>query len=172
MASKKKGLPFVVQPRLQPITERIGTEESGVIEIERKGYLTVAEKTIVDQASSDMSEANEMLEAVRVIAVAEKRPVAEIFEELQDTEKSGDLLQKYAAQIATASASAQNQQRKIEIIATTALIICRIDPRWTVEQSMDLHPDLLAGLYALYQDEDKRSLEAFEAAGPANNTKK
>ena len=48
--AKKKGLPFVVQPRLQPIVEQVGTEESGIIEIERRGYLSVAEKAIAQQA--------------------------------------------------------------------------------------------------------------------------
>jgi hypothetical protein len=31
-------LPFVVEPRLKPIIEEIGSEESGKIQIERRGY--------------------------------------------------------------------------------------------------------------------------------------
>ena len=42
-------LPFVVEPRRKPIVERVGNEESGVIEIERRGYLTTGEKTFVQQ---------------------------------------------------------------------------------------------------------------------------
>ena len=167
MARKKKGLPFVVQPRLEPIMERVGTEESGIIEIKRQGYLSVAEKTMVEQATSDMSDASDLIDVVREIASAEGRSVSEIFEELQNSEKASPLLEKYATQIATASGSAQNQQRKIQIVAATALILCRIDAEWTVEQSMDLHPDLLEGLYQLYQEEDARSLAAFEAASPS-----
>ena len=167
MARKKKGLPFVVQPRLEPIMERVGTEESGIIEIKRQGYLSVAEKTMVEQATSDMSDAADLIDVVREIASAEDRTVSEIFEELQDSEKASPLLEKYAAQIASASGSAQNQQRKIQIVAATALILCRIDAEWTVEQSMELHPDLLEGLHQLYQEEDARSLAAFEAASPS-----
>ena len=47
---KKKGLPFVVQPKYEPILERVGTDESGIIEIERRKYLTVQEKAIVQGA--------------------------------------------------------------------------------------------------------------------------
>ena len=42
-------LPFVVQPRLKAIKERIGSEDAGYIEIERRGYLTSGEKSFVQQ---------------------------------------------------------------------------------------------------------------------------
>ena len=96
MARKKKGLPFVVQPRLEPIMERVGTEESGIIEIKRQGYLSVAEKTMVEQATSDMSDSADLIDVVREIASAEGRTVSEIFEELQGSEGSSPLLEKYA----------------------------------------------------------------------------
>ena len=174
MARKKKGLPFVVQPRLQPIMERIGTEESGIIEIKRQGYLSVAEKTMVERATADMSDSADLFETVRTIAVAEGRSVSEVFDELQQAQSDSPLLEKYAMQIATASSTAQNQQRKIQIVAATALLLCRIDSEWTVEQSMDLHPDLLEGLHQLYLEEDARSLEAFgdEPESKADESKK
>ena len=50
MARKKSKLPFVVQPRLKPVVELIGNDITGQIEILRKGYLTVAEKAIVQGA--------------------------------------------------------------------------------------------------------------------------
>ena len=164
MARKHKGLPFVVQPRLKPIIERIGTEESGVFEIQRLGYLTVAEKTIVDQASVDMSDQTDLLVAVRTISEAEKMSMSEVFEALQDgTGKNSKMLEKYAVEISTASASARTQEEKVKLVAATALIMCRVDPTWTVNETMDLHPDLIDGLNELYKDESERSLEAFEA---------
>ncbi len=158
MARKSKGLPFVVQPRMQPVIERIGSDVSGIIEIRRQGYLSVAEKTIVDQASADMSDQGEMLAAVKSIALAEGRSVTDIFEELQDPEGS-ELINKYTAEIAAASASAKNQDGKIQILAATALLMCRVDANWTVKDTMELHPDLLDGLSDLYRDEDARSIE-------------
>ena len=166
MARKKKGLPFVVQPRLQPIIEQVGTEESGIIEIERRGYLTVAEKSMVEQASVDLSDQQDLITAVRKIAKEEGRSIPEIFEELQNPNGSS-LLEKHAILIAEASSSAQAQTRKIEIVAATALILSRIDSDWSVDQTMELHPDLLKGLHGLYLDEDARSLEAFENGEPS-----
>ena len=171
MASKRKGLPFVVQPRLEPIIERIGSEESGIFEIPRKGYLTVAEKSIVEQASSDMSDQGELLAAVKEISRGENISVAEVFEMLQG-DAGSELLVKYSDQVAQASASAKNQQNKIEIIAATALIMCRIDTSWGAADSIELHPDLLSDLYKLYLEEDARSLEAFEARSGSEKPKK
>jgi hypothetical protein len=51
MAKKKAvRLPFVVAPRLEPIVETVGTDESGKIEIIRRGHLTVAEKAFISAA--------------------------------------------------------------------------------------------------------------------------
>lgn len=165
MARKRKGLPFVVQPRFEPIIEKIGTEASGIIEIKRLGYLTVAEKTIVDQAAQQISDQGELVAAVRLIAESEKTTMTEIFTKLQDPDDQS-LLEKYAAEIATASTSAKSQEEKMQVIASTALLICRIDPEWTVEESMELHPDLLAALYVLYREEDERSVTAFTDSSP------
>ena len=55
-------------------------------------------------------------------------------------------------------------QERVDIVQATALLICRIDEKWSVEQSMDLHPDLIKQLSLLYVEEDKRSTEALEAA--------
>ena len=41
-------LPFVVAPKVKTSKVRLGTEETGVIEIEKRGYLSVAEKSFVD----------------------------------------------------------------------------------------------------------------------------
>jgi hypothetical protein len=170
MARKNKGLPFVVQPRLEPIIERVGTEDSGIIEIRRQGYLSVAEKTMVDQATQDLSDQGELISAVKEIARAENRSISDIFDALQDPEGNALLLEKYAVEIATASGAARSQEDKIRIIAATALIICRIDPSWTVEQSMELHPDMLQGLHRLYVDEDARSIEALSAGAEQKET--
>ena len=41
-------LPFVIQPKKNTEIIKIGDEQIGVFEIERKGYLTVAEKSFVE----------------------------------------------------------------------------------------------------------------------------
>ncbi len=170
MARKSKGLPFVVQPRLEPVIERVGTEDSGIIEIRRQGYLSVAEKTMVDQASKELSDQGELIAAVREIAKAENLSMSAVFDILQNPAENAPLVEKYALEIATASGAAKSQDDKIRIIAATALLICRIDPAWTVEESMGLHPDLLVGLHRLYLDEDARSVEALTSGTEKKST--
>ena len=41
-------LPFVVKPKRVFVNVKLGREEIGIIEIEKRGYLTVSEKTFVD----------------------------------------------------------------------------------------------------------------------------
>jgi hypothetical protein len=60
-------------------------------------------------------------------------------------------------------------QERVDIVQATALIICRVDEKWTVEQSMDLHPDLIKLLSTLYNEEDSREVEALESAAKQNS---
>lgn len=172
MPAKKKGLPFVVQPRLKPIMAQIGTEESGIIEIERRGYLTVAEKAMVEQAALEGGDQEALLETVKAIAVEEGRPVSEIFDELQDSSRNTALLNKHATLLAQVTTNVNAQQQKGRIVSATALILSRIDSGWTVDQTMEMHPDLLDGLYQLYVEEDNKSLEAFADQVATDNVKK
>ena len=52
---------------------------------------------------------------------------------------------------------------KQKIIAVTGLILFRASTEWEVEDTIALHPDLIDEIYMLYLEEDKRSVEAFEA---------
>jgi hypothetical protein len=52
------------------------------------------------------------------------------------------------------------QRRKI--ISATCLLYFRISQDWTIEDTMEMHPDLVDSLYILFQEEDVKSTEAFE----------
>ena len=82
MARKKKALPFVVQPRRQPIVEQIGTEDSGVIAIERRGYLNVAEKSLVQYAMEDDNSLADMYALSGRIAREVELPLQQVLEEI------------------------------------------------------------------------------------------
>ena len=59
-------------------------------------------------------------------------------------------------------------QEKAALIQATALLICRVNEAWTIEQTMELHPDLVADLAKLYTDEDNKTIDALEEA--SNNS--
>ena len=48
-------IPFVLQPKNEPVKEVVGNEEIGAVEILRRGYLTVGEKALVQGAGVNNS---------------------------------------------------------------------------------------------------------------------
>jgi len=163
MARKNKGLPFVVQPRLKPVTELVGSEYSGQIEIERRGYLTVAEKTIIQNAMSQSPYMKEALKNVREIAIAEGINAQQVFSDLS-ADPQPAYLAKHVELVTEILASMLGHEEKLRLIAATTLIITRVNPDWDPEATVSLHPDLQKALYELYVDEEKRSVDALEEA--------
>lgn len=163
MASKKKGLPFVVQPRLRPIVERVGTEESGVIEIERKGYLTVAEKAIVQGGMSGADSMSKAMLKVQALAAEVGVKPSQIFEDMGSGELP-DYLQGRDVDLVEIMGYMKDHDDRMRVVASTALLITRVDPDWDPADTSDLHPDIQDGLFNLYSDEEKKSIEALEAA--------
>ena len=163
MARKKKGLPFVVQPRLQPIIEQVGTEESGILEIERRGYLSVAEKAIAQQATQGDESVRKMYALGGRIARETGNQQLEVMSDLMQAQRP-EYMAPWEDEILENMIEMMAYQERVDIVQATSLIICRVDQSWTVEQSMDLHPDLIKLLSAFYTEEDKRSVEALEKA--------
>lgn len=161
--AKKKGLPFVVQPRLKPIVEQVGTEESGIIEIERRGYLGVAEKAIAQQATQGDDSIRKMYALGGRIARDAGKPQVEVMQDLMQPERPS-YMEPFEDEILESMIEMMAYQERVDIVQATALLICRIDENWSVDQSMDLHPDLVKALSQLYVEEDQRSTEALEAA--------
>lgn len=163
MARKKKGLPFLVQPRLAPVMTEVGNEQSGIIEIERRGYLNVAEKAYTQTiAASDDSVAS-MQRFLSRVARETGIEHNEIIQQLGQPEISETLLayEEEFTQIANAMTAFQAQY---QIVAAQSLISSRLDPSWTIEQTMELHPDLVADLHQLYQEEEAKILDQLEKA--------
>ena len=163
MAQKKKGLPFVVQPRLEPVLVQIGTEESGIIEIERKGYLTVAEKSIVQGGMRDSDSMSTAMGKIKALSIELNVPVGTIFEDLG----KGDIpeyLAGHEVELMEIMSLMQEHEDRLRVISATALLITRIDPEWEAADTMDLHPDLQEALYQLYSKEEQRSMEVIADA--------
>ena len=163
MARKNKGLPFIVQPRLKPVVEVIGSELSGQIEIERRGYLTVAEKTIVQNAMNQSPYMKEAFAKAREIASVEKMSVQQVFSDLS-LDPQPEYLGNYPEVLADIMAAMLGHEEKLRLIAATTLILTRVNPNWDPEETVSLHPDMQSALYDLYKDEEARSVEALEEA--------
>jgi len=163
MARKKKGLPFVVQPRLEPVIEQIGNEECGIIEIERRGYLTVAEKAITQGGLNGDTTVRKLYALAGRIGRETGRQQSEVSNDLMQPERP-EYLTPYDDEITECIMEMMAFQERISIIQATALIMSRIDNTWTVDQTMELNPDLVAALSTFFGEEESKTTEALEAS--------
>ena len=163
--AKTPKLPFVVQPRLAPIKELIGSDESGKIEIERRGYLTVAEKQFVSAATAGESALTELHALAGKIARKTRKSQADVFKALVGASEDGnEYLEEFEAEISAAMMAMMAYQEKYKLIVACCMLMNRVDPNWTIDATLELHPDITDGLMALYNDEDSKSIEALEVA--------
>ena len=156
-------LPFVVQPKLQSVIEIIGTDASGRIEVERKGYLTVSEKAFVQAALGGGTAMTKVYSMASRIAAKVGKDPQEVFGDM--TNPAGvDYLEPYQDQILEILAEMSDFQEKNRIFTAAALLINRVDQNISIEDVMDLHPDLLEALYELYQEEDAKDVSRLDQA--------
>lgn len=167
-------LPFVVQPRRAPIIEQVGTEESGVIEIERRGYLTTGEKSFVQQVQQSDNGSSELITLSRRVArkyslgmdaaykiVLKVISAAPISEE-DDAELIDKIEKDFGEDLGAAVRGLAASQFREELVYAACLLRYRVDSDFEIQEVTKLHPDLIEALARLYRDEEARSLEAFD----------
>lgn len=177
-------LPFVVEPRRKPIMERIGSEESGIIEIERRGYLSTGEKAFFQQVQQYDSGTSEIVTVSRKIArrhslgmdKAYNIAISLISGLKSDKEDEVELLksieEEFAEDLTNVVKGLAASQVREELVMAACLLRYRVDADFSIDSIGAIHPDIIAGLAALYRDEDRRSIDAFkedtEAEGQAD----
>jgi hypothetical protein len=173
-------LPFVVQPRRQPILERIGSEDSGIIEVERRGYLTSGEKSFVQQVQQFDNGTTEIVTLSRRVARQYGLGMDRAYNLVlaiisgQDAtgipggELIGQIEQEFAEELTGVVKGLAAGQAREDMVFAACLLRYRIDPEYDIGDVAKLHPDLIAGLAALYRDEERRSLEAFKKEEDSN----
>jgi hypothetical protein len=169
-------LPFVVQPKRQPILEQIGSEESGKIQIERRGYLTAGEKSFVQQVQQFDNGTTEIITVSRrvarqfglgmdkaynlvlgvISAVAPTDP--------EDQKLSAQIESEFAEDLTGVVKGLAAGQTREELVYAACLVKYRIDPDFEISGISELHPDIIAGLADLYRQEEARSIEAWQAS--------
>lgn len=166
-------LPFVVQPKRQPILETIGTEESGQIQIERRGYLTTGEKAFVQQVQQFDNGTTEIVTVSRRVARGHGLGMDRAYglvlaiisgAELENKEDESLIRQveeEFAEDLTNVVKGLAAGQAREDLVMAACMIKYRVDAEFQIGDVASVHPDLIAGLAALYRDEDKRSVEAF-----------
>lgn len=166
-------LPFVIQPRLSPIIEEIGTPESGTILVERRGYLTAGEKSMVQSFLQSEQGAISVISVSREIAKQFNIDIEKAYTYLlevitsskyTDPKICSKIQTEFYEKIEHLIAELSNTQSKTEMIQAAAIIVNRVDKDYPIAEITSIHPDIIAQLSELYQDEEKKSIEKLEQA--------
>lgn len=169
-------LPFVVQPRRQPIIELIGSEDSGKIEIKRLGYLTSGEKSFVQQVQQYDGGTSEIVTLSRRVARQcgtsmdkSYNLILAIISGNSGDEEDSEIIDRieveFAEELTGIVRGLSTTQLREDLVMAACLIKYRIDPDFEIADIAGIHPDLISDLAMLYRDEERRSIEAFIKAG-------
>lgn len=157
-------LPFVVQPKKNTEIVKIGNDEVGIFEIERKGYLSVAEKSFVENVTQGSDGVTSMVVLANKVAGANKTTPEKAYIAISEA-MTGNTENKLAKIISTqysedlslvTSRMAESIQRR-QIAAATILLQTRINHEWTIADTLDLDPVILQELSDLYELEEQRT---------------
>lgn len=158
-----KTLPFVVRPKAAFCDVEVGTDESGIIKIQKRGYLTVAEKSFVDGITQGSDGMSDIVNLAKKISRKHKKSTEEAFSAIMDT-MAGSLKTKfhneiddeYGQEISQLTITLSEAVQRRALAAATILLQSRIDPEWTVDDTVNLHPDLIEKLLEFYNDEENK----------------
>ena len=140
--------------------ESIGNDETGVIEIERRGYLTVGEKATVQNTVSDDTTMPEFYALGAKIADKLGLEAEEVIQNLFN-KKDAEYIE-WSDEISVLFGKLMNYQQTLKLVQATVLLQSRCNKKWSAENTMDLHPDLLDLIGIFYEEEESKSVEAFE----------
>jgi len=166
-------LPFVIAPRMKSRLVRLGNEELGVIEIEKRGYLSVAEKSFVDSVMQGSDGVSNMVRLASKVARERKISVEKAYNiivEIISGKTSDSVSTKvgndYGDEISDIQSQMIDSMQRKSIACTTVLIQSRIYSEWTVEDTMQLQPELLVEFANLYDEEERKITDTEEKKDP------
>lgn len=170
-------LPFVVQPKRKPIIEYIGSEESGQIAIERRGYLSSGEKSFVQQALGVDETSIKIIGLSRKVSSVHKVTLDEAYKmvikvvsgQSAESEQLTSIEQEYFSEFNDLLSHLANVQSREQILKALCLVQYRINPEFEVSDILTLHPDIISGLSELYNDEELRSVERLTSSQEASS---
>lgn len=163
-------LPFVVEPRVKPIAVKVGSEESGQIEIERRGYLTSGEKAFFQQVKQSDQGTSRLIALSRKVSRNYGLEMPKAYDAIirvlsgaAKDEIDGKIEEEFAEDLAGVIQDLASGQASDELLMAACLLRYRIDSEIGMNEVMALHPDIISGLADLYRDEDNKVIERLTA---------
>lgn len=166
-------LPFVVQPRFPHVVEVLGNEESGRIEIVRKGYLSTGERALSEGADNN-AQIGQLVYGLSRRAATKFNVSLDEGQEIVTRLMTADVknkkeeafLEEVGSELSSLLDLMTEGSKKKRIIYAYVLLRYRVNDQIEIEDVMELHPDLTDALADLFEDEEKKSVarlqEAFE----------
>ena len=152
-------LPFVVQPKNKTELVRLGTEKSGQIEVERRGYLTVGEKALAQEAMRSFESGTAVLyQIVNEIATANDKTAQDVLNDITES-PTPEYLNPWIGEIREAMNLIEVASIKRQVVHASAILVSRVDPECEVEDTMKLNKELVTALSDFYLEEDAEAIE-------------
>ena len=157
-------LPFVVAPRLNSRIEILGSDTSGKIEIERKGFLTVGEKSFMSNVASQETVLQAVMKLSRTVSSTYKLGQQDAYQQvvLAVTDPSAckyPVLDDFSSEIAELAALLMAAEQKKRLMMAYCMLVYRVNDDLTMNDVIELHEDLVDALADLYVDEENKSVE-------------
>lgn len=167
-------LPFIVEPRLKPIIDRVGSEESGIIEIERRGYLTAGEKAFYSNATQSEDVSMSMMSLVRLVSKKYKLDSKTAYqvtsgiitgeEQEQYSEIADQIKLEFSSEINAVIQLALSNSHRENLYKALCMLMYRVNAEIDADEVVGLHPDIIDQLVDLFNDEDSKSIERLQEA--------
>lgn len=157
-------LPFVVAPKVNSRIETLGTDVSGKIEIERKGFLTVGEKGFMANVNSQDAVLQSVMKLSRTVSkkfsIGQQEAYQEVVNAVTDPNNTKyPVFDEYSQEIAELTNLMMQQEQRKTLMMAYCMLLYRVDQDLDMDDVIDLHEDLVGELAKLYLDEESKSLD-------------
>ena len=163
-------LPFVVAPRVNSRIETLGSDVSGKIEIERKGFLTVGEKSFMANVNAQDDVLKIVMRISRAVGskfeLGQQDAYQQVVLAVSEPEKCEyPIADEFADEIAELATTMMANEQKKMLMAAYCMLLYRVNDEIEMTDVIDLHEDLVDALSGLFRDEEMKSLERLVDKG-------
>jgi len=157
-------LPFVVAPKVNSRIETLGSDISGKIEVERKGFLTVGEKAFMANVNNQDNVLQSVMKLSRSVASHYKLGQQDAYQQVvlavTEPEKcSCPVYDEFTDEIAELASLMMATEQKKQLMMAFCMLLYRVNNDITMDDIVDLHEDLIEALTQLFMDEEAKSLD-------------
>jgi hypothetical protein len=150
---------------------QLGNETCGIIEIERRGYVTAGEKAFVNSQVAEDDVTSKIVALCRKIAAHFKVDMQEAYTAMSSLfvpgeigNLAGRIQEEFSLEVSDVIASMMASEERKKLIQAFCMIMYRIEGDFTANDLSDLDPQLVEALSDFYVQEESRSISKIADA--------